>query len=127
MGMSMQTTKISKYSDLVAWQKGHDLVLDVYRVSKDFPPEEKFCLVSQVRRAVISVTSNIAEGFGRNTRKDKQQFYAIAKGSLLEVENQLTIAKDFGYLREAKYFVLEQKIENVARLIAGLINSATDK
>jgi len=81
--------KIRHFTDLRAWQEGHTLVLAVYKVTKDFPKEELFGLTNQIRRAVVSVTSNIAEGFTRYSSKEKNQFYFVCLGSLAEVQNQL--------------------------------------
>ncbi len=95
--------KITSFTDLSAWKEGHKLVLLVYCVVKDFPKEEKFGLSSQITRAVVSVTSNITEGFTRWFKKEKRQFYYMAKGSLVKVENQLLIARDINYI-DAKTF-----------------------
>ena len=92
--MESRNTKIKSFTDLYAWQEGHKLVIMVYKVTKSFPKEEVFGMVSQMRRCVISITSNIAEGFSRNTTKDKVQFYCIAHGSLTELQNQLLAARD---------------------------------
>ncbi|MCX6717485.1 MAG: four helix bundle protein [Candidatus Taylorbacteria bacterium] len=121
------TQKIIKdFSDLFAWQESHKLVLFVYKLAKKFPEDEKFGLTSQIKRAVVSVTSNIAEGFGRNTKKDKTQFYAIAKGSLYETDNQLKIALDLGYVSESDYKIAKENIYKCLRLISGLAKSAFD-
>ena len=86
--------RITSFKDLVAWQEGHKLVLRVYSLTKGFPSDEKFELIDQLRRAVVSITSNIAERFSCKTAKDKASFYQISLGSLTEVENQMIIAKD---------------------------------
>lgn len=90
----MTDAKVKNFTDLKVWQQGHKLVVDIYDVTKLFPRDELFCLTTQIRRAIISFTSNIAEGFSRSTAKDKAHFYSIALGSLTEVQNQLLIAKD---------------------------------
>ena len=79
----MNNQKIKSFTDLKTWQEGHQIVILVYKITKEFPKEEIFGLVSQMRRAVVSITSNIAEGFGRQTYKEKVQFYYIAQGSLI--------------------------------------------
>src|SRR5688572_18266389 len=89
--------KIITFSDLFAWKEGHKLVLQIYTVTKSFPSNEKFALVDQMCRAVVSITSNIAEGFSRQGIKEKVQFYLMAKGSLTEIQNQLYIARDVKY------------------------------
>ena len=79
--------KIRSFTDLNAWKEGHKLVILVYKTTKDFPKKETYSLVDQMRRAATSVTSNIAEGFGRQTYKEKAQFYYQAQGSLVELKN----------------------------------------
>jgi len=75
--------KIEEFTDLIVWQEGHKLVLQIYKITKLFPKEETYSLTDQMRRAAVSVTSNIAEGFGRQGMKEKVQFYFLAKGSLV--------------------------------------------
>ncbi|MES2059866.1 MAG: four helix bundle protein [Patescibacteria group bacterium] len=113
--------KIQNFRDLLAWQEGHKLVLFIYEITNKFPQEEKFGLTNQIRRAVVSITSNIAEGFGRSSAKDKHHFFVMAKTSLSEVENQLLIAKDLGYVTLEKYTEVGEKIELTHRLLGGLI------
>ena len=110
------------YSDLVAWQKAMDLVLQIYRVTKEFPPEERFGLTNQLRRAALSVPSNIAEGQGRHATRDFLRCLSIAYGSLQEVETQLLIASRSDYLKEAARPGLFDLTSEVARLINGLMN-----
>lgn len=127
MGMSIDIQKIHRFKDLIVWQKAHNLAIAVYGLTKTFPREEQFGLTNQIRRAVVSIASNIAEGFGRNTAKDKNQFYAIAKGSTLEIDSQLLIAKDLGYIKDTEHHKLEQELETIARMLAGLSKSSIDK
>ena len=96
----MGNETIREFTDLNAWQKAHKVVLLTYRATKYFPKDEMFDLTNQMRRASISAESNIAEGFGRNTQKDKQHFFGIAKGSLLELQSQSITARDLEYLTE---------------------------
>ena len=110
--------KVESYQDLVAWQKAYDLVLQVYEVSKDFPADERFGLTQQVRRAAVSVPSNIAEGWGRNTRGDYARFVDMARGSIYELQTQLQIARGLGYV-DRLHSVYEQVAE-VERIINGL-------
>ena len=86
--------KITHFTDLYVWQKGHGLVLLIYDLSDRFPSDERFGLVNQMRRCVVSITSNIAEGFGRRTLNDKRHFYDMAVGSIFELQNQLYIVRD---------------------------------
>ena len=89
---------MSSFRDLVVWQLGMDLVVEVYKLCKILPPEERFALTDQLRRAVISVPSNVAEGFSRNTPKEFRHFLQIASGSRAEVQTQLLIAERVGLL-----------------------------
>lgn len=117
-------TTIKSFTDLFAWQEGHKLVLLIYEVTKLFIKEERFSLVDQMRRCAISVTSNLAEGFSRKSNKEKAQFFYMALGSLTELQNQLLVAKDIGYLKSEKFDNLMQKTIIVSKLINGLIKSS---
>ena len=112
---------------MIAWQEGHKLLLFIYKITKNFPDDEKFGLTSQIKRSSVSITSNIAEGFGRNSRKDKLQFYAISKGSLYEAESQLRVALDLNYITLSDFNISKDMIEKNSRLISGLIKSAADR
>lgn len=114
--MSIQT-----YKDLICWKEAHLLVLDIYKITSNFPQSELFALTSQMRRAAVSITSNIAEGFTRQSYKEKLQFYYISKGSLIEIDNQLLISKDIGYITEDKYNKVNESIITVHKLLNGLI------
>ncbi len=118
--MEFKSTKIQSFTDLYAWQEGHKSVIMLYTVTKNFPKEEMFGLVSQMRRSAVSVTSNIAEGFSRNTIKDKIQFYCIAQGSLTEIQSQLFIARDVGYLNDEDFDKISKQTVIVHKLITGL-------
>ena len=109
------------FRDLVVWQKAIDFVAEIYRVTQAFPNEEKSGLTSQLRRASVSIPSNIAEGQGRLTRGEFRQFPGHAKGSVCEVETQIIIAHKLGYLHEAQ--ALLDKLHDVARLLNALLNS----
>lgn len=114
--------KIEEFTDLIVWQEGHKLVLQIYKITKLFPKEETYSLTDQMRRAAVSVTSNIAEGFGRQGMKEKVQFYFLAKGSLVELKNQVFIARDLSYLKN-DYQIVASQIILVQKLLQGLINS----
>lgn len=120
-------TNIQDFTDLIAWQKAHQLVLLTYQLTKQFPSAEQFALTNQSTRADVSVTSNIAEGFGRDTKKDKVHFFVIAKGSLLELRSQIRVAKDLGYILQTDFDQFENNAIEVVRLISGIIRSATDR
>ncbi len=111
------------FRNLVAWQKAIAFVTELYRATQPFPKEEKFGLTSQLRRAAVSIPSNIAEGQGRLSRGEFRQFLGQAKGSVCEVETQPIIAQNLGYLLEPE--PLLEKLHEVARLLNGLLNSLT--
>lgn len=112
--------KITSFTDLIAWRKGHELVLITYKHTRTFPKEELYILTSQIRRAVISITSNIAEGFRKNTSKEKRLFYNIVLGSCTEFQNQLLIARDLEYLTRIEFNELAQLSVQVSKLLIGL-------
>ncbi|MFA6554070.1 MAG: four helix bundle protein [Candidatus Paceibacterota bacterium] len=119
----MQTTiKIQKFTDLVVWQEGHKLVLMIYKTTRKFPKSEIFGLVSQMQRSAVSVTSNIAEGFGRRAYKERSHFYYIAQGSLTELKNQLLIARDIGYISDVDYLNIEEQANQTHRILQGFIS-----
>lgn len=110
------------YTELEAWKKARGLVKHIYLCTQSFPKEELYALTSQMRRASISVPSNIAEGLGRNFEKETMQFLHIAKGSLYEVETQIYLAYDLNYVNLENLNDSLTKIEECRRLLAGLIN-----
>ncbi|MDX9855989.1 MAG: four helix bundle protein [Candidatus Pacearchaeota archaeon] len=116
-----ETGKIRSFTDLIAWQEGHRLVLMTYKLVKKYPKDELFALVTQIRRCVVSITSNIAEGFSRQSYKEKLQFYSIAQGSVTELQNQLLISKDVGYLNNDEFDEIAAQIIKVHKLVSGLI------
>ena len=115
---------IKSFTDLSVWKEGHKLVLMIYKATQTFPSEEKFGLTNQIRRAAVSFTSNIAEGFSRNSAKEKIQFYYTALGSLSEVQNQLLVARDLLYLTRDMFDKLAEQTITANKLISGLIRSA---
>ena len=115
--------KIQDFTDLIVWQKAHRLVLLIYKITVKFPRAEMYALVDQIRRATVSVTSNIAEGFSRHTLKEKIQFYYMASGSLTEVRNQLIISKDLGYITDETFKNLNLLSIEINKMIQGLIKS----
>jgi four helix bundle protein len=120
----INTSAIKAFTDLIVWQEGHQLVIEIYKVTGTFPKTETFSLIDQMRRAASSVTSNVAEGFGRQTYKEKVQFYYLAQGSLTELKNQLFIAKDVGYIQENMFEFLFNKASTVHQLLQGLIKKS---
>ncbi len=113
--------KIKTFTDLNAWKEGHSLVVHIYKITKTFPREELYSLVDQMRRAATSVTANVAEGFGRQTYKEKAQFYYLAQGSLTELKNFILIGKDVGYLTTKDFSILVDKANVTHQLLQGLI------
>ena len=111
------------YRNLVAYEKAREVVRRVYYVTKSFPKDEVFALSSQMRRAAVSITSNIAEGMTRYSIKDKVHFLEIAYGSLMEVMSQMEVAEDQKYITSAEFQNFEVLVADVARLISGLQKS----
>lgn len=122
--MNNGSEKIKSFKDLNAWREGHILVLEVYRITKSFPKDELFALTSQMRRAAVSITSNIAEGFSRQSYKEKTQFYSTAQGSVTEIQNQLTISKDVGYISNEDFLKIDNQSNKVHKILNGLIRSS---
>lgn len=115
--------KVYSFEKLIVWQESRKLAKEVYILSRKFPKEEQFSLTSQVRRAIISVCSNIAEGSSRNLPKDKARFTEISFGSLLEVLNQLILAVDFEFITIEELNNLRPKIDEIAKMLNGLKKS----
>lgn len=111
------------FRKLTVWQKAYELVLEVYKITKRFPVEEQYGLISQIRRSVISIPANIAEGYSRRHRKEYVQFLYIAKGSLAEVETFLMISRDLGYISHKQFEGLDNLRQEVAKMLYGLIRS----
>jgi four helix bundle protein len=109
------------YKELDVWMKSRALVKDIYLATKDFPKDELYGLVSQIRRCAVSIPSNIAEGYGRQYKKETIQFLHIARGSLYELETQLYIAADLHYLQESVLNPLLLQLEGCRKLLSGLI------
>lgn len=125
MGTNQIPHKITSFTDLNAWREGHRLVLAIYKETTKFPREERFSLVDQLRRASVSITSNIAEGFSRFGRNEKKLFYRMALGSLTELQNQLLIARDLGYLSKEDFNKLAEMSVTSSKLINGLVKSTS--
>lgn len=111
------------FQKLIAYQEARALVKDVYLILERYPKHENYALCDQLRRAVISVPSNIAEGISRNSEKEKVRFLEISYGSLMEVLCQLELSLDLGYLTDTELEIFTEKIETIAKLISGLKNS----
>ncbi len=112
---------MTTFRNLNVYIKSKELVKQIYELLKKFPHEEQFALSDQLRRAVISIPSNIAEGSGRNSQKDQAHFYNIAYGSLMEVFSQLDLACDLGYISHEEFEQMELLINEEAKMLSGLI------
>ena len=117
----MAKEKIVSFRDLDVWRESHGLVLEIYRLSGQLPAEERFGLVTQMRRAAVSVPANIAEGFKRKGTKDKANFYNMAASSLEELRYYLILVRDLGYVAEVDR--LEETCDHVARMLNGLMKA----
>jgi four helix bundle protein len=118
---------IKSFTDLIVWQKGHRLVLEIYKLTKKFPKEELFGLVIQLRRATVSFTSNIAEGFSRTSFKDKSHFYTMSLGSLTEVQNHLLISRDLDYITREKFNELAKVSVELSKMMNSLIKKTRSR
>lgn len=117
-----EENKIASFQDLKVWQESHRLVLLTYKTTKGFPRDEMYGLTSQMRRAAISITSNIAEGFGRRTYQERLRFYIMARGSISELLSQCILAKDLGYLTVEQYTKVVSQLESSHKLLGAFIN-----
>ena len=124
MNQELEETRIRSFTDLDAWREGHKLVIMIYKATQNFPKEEMFGLISQLRRCVVSITSNIAEGFSRQSYREKVQFYAMALGSVTELQNQLLIAKDVGFIAKDTFDKLADQSIKVNKITNGLIKKS---
>lgn len=111
------------YRKLIAYQKGKEVVKRTYQLLKKFPAEERYAMCDQLRRASVSISSNIAEGINRFSVKDKAHFVEMAYGSLMEVSSQFEIAEELGYISSEDRLSMDMLIEEEARLLSGLLNS----
>lgn len=111
------------FKELKVWQNSKNLVIDIYKDTENFPKTEIFGLTNQIRRASVSVPSNIAEGCGRNSNKDLTRFLDIANGSSFELETQLIIANELKFLNDSSFNTLIKKIDEVQKMIYGFKNS----
>lgn len=115
-------SEIKSYQDLEVWKQSKDLVTAVYRLTKNYPKEESYGLVNQMRRAAVSIPSNIAEGCGRNHTKDSIQFFFISRGSLYEVETQIVISNELAYVDKQTTDEILIRIQTCKKLLNGFIN-----
>ena len=118
---------MNSYKDLIAYQKAYQLTIEVYKATKNFPREEMYGLCSQMRRAAVSIPSNIAEGYRRGSRKEYVQFLRIALGSCSELETQVSLSSDLDFLSGDKENIVTHLIEDVEKLLTKLIQSLKER
>ena len=118
---------LKNYKELKVWQKAYRLCLEIYRVTRNFPREEIYGLTSQIRRAAVSVPSNIAEGYGRQTTREYIQSLYIAYGSNCELETQILLSGDLGYIEAQNFERLQREVGDIERMLKALIKSLGEK
>ena len=119
--------KVRSFRDLIAWQKAFQTGLAVYTLSKSFPEIERFGLTSQIRRSAVSVASNIAEGYGRQSTTEYIRFLRVARGSLYELETQILFSVELGYAERSAADAVLEMVAECGRVLAGLIRSLESK
>lgn len=112
--------KINSYKDLFVWQKAITIISDIYKITKKFPPEERFVLTSQMQRAAVSIAANIAEGHGRGTRGDYAHFLDVAHGSLSELETLLTVAENLSYCPPIECSKMQERLAELGKMLGSL-------
>lgn len=124
---SGSSQKITSFKQLRVWQKAREFAVYIYKVSKQFPDEEKFGLTSQIRRSAVSVAANIAEGFSRGGQKGKIRFYHMALGSLTEALSHAYICTDLGFINSEELSIIEIEVEDIHKMLNGLIKNAPER
>lgn len=114
---------MSTHKNLIVWQKSLLLVKEIYAKTQDFPKDELFGLISQIRRSAVSIPSNIAEGYGRESKKECLRFLYIALGSASELETQLIISKELDYINSNNYLLLESLLNEIIKMLSALIKT----
>jgi four helix bundle protein len=123
----MENKKVSSFKDLIVWQKGIELVNDIYSITRSFPKEELYCLTSQIRRSAISIPANIAEGWGRGTTKDYMHFLIISRGSLYELETLIIVSNNQSYVSLDVCNEITNKVNEIGRMLNSLITKLENK
>jgi four helix bundle protein len=118
---------LKNYKDLNVWQKSYDLCLKIYRITAKFPNEERYGLTSQIKRSAVSIASNIAEGYGRKTTVDYIRMLYISYGSVCELETQILLAGDLGFIEKGELGTIKKDIAEIERMLKALINSLENK
>ncbi len=115
--------KVKSFKDLIVWEKSYALTLDIYKTTKQFPKDEQYHLTDQLRRAASSIPINIAEGMGRQTRKEFIRYLIVARGSCEELKCLLLLAKDLNYINEELYRKLNPSMQEIGKMLNGLIRA----
>ena len=118
---------LESYKDLKVWRKAYTLCLEIYRITNAFPKEERFGLTSQIRRSAVSIPSNIAEGYGRKTTSDYIRMLYISYGSVCELETQILLAGDLGFIEKGELAAVNNNIAEIERMLKALIKSLENK
>jgi four helix bundle protein len=118
---------LKNFKDLKVWQKAYQLCLEIYRITRKFPKEEIYGITSQMRRSAISIPSNIAEGYGRRTKGEYIQSLYIAYGSNCELETQVLLSGDLGFIEKSEFLRIQNEIGDIERMLKGLIKSLNSK
>ncbi len=126
-GLKGSSEMLKNYKELNVWQKSYELCLKIYRITAKFPNEEKYGLTSQIRRSAVSIPSNIAEGYGRKTTVDYIRMLYISYGSVCELETQILLAGDLGFIEKGELGTLKKDIAEVERMLKALIKSLENK
>jgi len=122
-----QHTMLKNYKDLKVWQKSYELCLEIYGITAKFPKEERYGLTSQIRRSVVSIPSNIAEGYGRKTTLDYIRMLYISYGSVCELETQILLAGDLDFIEKGELGTAKKDIAEIERMLKALIKSLENK
>ena len=126
-GFKGSSEMLKNYKDLKVWQKSYELCLEIYRITSEFPKEERYGLSSQIKRSVVSIPSNIAEGYGIRTTLDYVRMLYISYGSVCELETQILLAGDLGLIENGELFTLKKDIAEIERMLKALIKSLENK
>jgi four helix bundle protein len=126
-GFKGSSEMLKNYKDLKVWQKSYELCLEIYRITSKFPKEEIYGLTSQIRRSVVSIPSNIAEGYGRRTTTDYIRMLYISYGSVCELETQILLAGDLSFIEKGELGKLKKNITEIERMLKALIKSLENK
>ncbi len=110
------------FKDLIVWQKSMELITEIYKITTTFPEDEKYCLITQIRRSAISIPSNIAEGYGRHSTNDYIRFLQLSIGSLYELQTQIEISYNLKYLNNEKFNIVYESSREIERMMCSLIN-----